>query len=185
MTSPPSCTAERSPDVADRVAVDRLPRPRDGKKIEMTTSRKQWLLAVVGVVVIVALSACGSDDDKSKAAPKPTSQPTSQAGVFTRTETGDIPVYPGSQATGPAQRSGDTLTQTFGVSANAADISRFYTDRLSDWTPIESIAPGPNPTDPYRATWEHKTDRLTLTVDRSPREAGDNPATRYTLILSS
>ena len=151
----------------------------------MTPSRKLRLLTVFSIVIMVGLSACGSDDDdEATESPQTTSQPASRAGVFARADDTDIPVYPGSQAAGPAQRSGDTVTQTFSVSANAPDISRFYQDRLGGWVPTEAISPGPGPSDPYRASWEHKSHRLVLLVDRAPREAGDNPVTRFTLRLS-
>jgi hypothetical protein len=153
----------------------------------MTRSRKLQLLTVISVVIMVGLTACGDDDDeaatpRTTAAPQPAQQ---RSGVFAQAEGTDIPVYPGSQAQGQAQRQGEETRQTFSVNANAPDISRFYQDRLgADWVPVEAISPGPGPNDPYRATWERDESRLVLLVDRAPREAGDNPPTRYTLVLS-
>jgi len=139
---------------------------------QMTPRRHQWFLSTIGAVAILALFACGGSSPKA----------ASQPGVFHRGDAGTVRVYPGSQATAPAKSSGDTLTQTFVVSANPADLGRFYTDSLSGWVPVQPIAKA-TASSPYSATWEHGSNRLQLTADDPPRETGDNPSVHYTLTL--
>ena len=139
----------------------------------MTTPRKQCLISAFAAVAILTLFACG-DSGPERA---------TEAGVFHRSEAGTIPVYPGSQPAGPAESKDDTLTQTFSVAANPADISRFYTDSLDNWVPIQPIAPSAVGGNSYLAVWQHGNDRLRLTTDNPAREAGDAPQIRYSLTL--
>jgi len=121
---------------------------------------------------MLALFACGS------AGPKASSNP----GVFHKSDAGTVRVYPGSQATGPAKSSGDTLTQTYTASANPADISRFYTNSLPAWVPVEPVSAS-GTGGQYMGAWEHSGERLQVTTDNPARDAGDNPSIRYTLTL--
>lgn len=125
---------------------------------------------------MLAFLACGDGGG-----PKESSDP----GVFYKGKGEAVRVYPGSQATGSAKTTEDTLTQTYSVSANPADIGRFYTDSLHDWVPVEPIAPSAVAGGQFRAVWEHGNDRLELTTDNPPREAGDNPLIRYTLTVKT
>ena len=124
---------------------------------------------------MLAFSACG-DSGPSR---------SSDPAVFYKGDVGTVRVFPGSQAVGPAKSTGDTLSQTYTVSANPADISRFYTDSLSDWVPVEPIAPSATAAGQYKAAWAQGASRLQLTTDMPPREAGDNPSIHYTLIFQS
>lgn len=137
----------------------------------MTATRKQCLTSAFAAVAMLMLFACGGSG------PERASQP----GVFHESDAGTIRVYPGSQPAGPAKSTNDTLTQTFSVTANPADISRFYTDSLRNWVPTQPMTvSGPNS---YVAIWQHGSDQLRLTADNPAREAGDNPQVRYTLTL--
>ena len=125
---------------------------------------------------MLAFLACGDGGG-----PKESSDP----GVFYKSDGETVRVYPGSQATGSAKTTEDTLTQTYSVAANPADISRFYTDSLRNWVPVEPIGPSAVAEGQNRAVWERGSDRLELTTDNPPREAGDNPLIRYTLTLKT
>ena len=139
----------------------------------MTTPRKQCLISAFAAVATMMLLACGNGGPK----------PASQAGVFHKNDAGTIRVYPGSEPTGPAKSANDTLSQTFEVAANPADISRFYTDSLDNWVPIHPITSSAIGENSYLAIWQHGSDQLKLTTDNPEREAGDSPRIRYTLTL--
>ncbi len=122
---------------------------------------------------MLALFACGDSGPKASSDP----------GVFYQGDEVTVRVYPGSQEAGQAKTTDGTLTKTYTVSASPAEVSQHFTDTLRDWAPVESLGPSVAVGTQYKAAWENDGKRLQLTTDNPPRDAGDKPPIKYTLML--
>lgn len=139
----------------------------------MTTPRHRYLLSVIAAVAMLAFFACGDGGPKASSDP----------GVFYKGDAGTVRVFPGSQEASPAKTTGDTLTQTFTVSASPTEVSQFLTNTLPGWAPVQSLGPNVATGSQYKAAWENGGKRLQLTTDSPARDAGEKPPIQYTLML--